>query len=145
MYELLESIKRLGRDIHDIISGKNVELAIKDELNKRRALTGKIELEPIMVLNALRTSNLINAYAISDEELNEIIQLAEKLKKDKLISWLHIYPQRARSNNSVLLFAMQSYGKFLKFHLLLQMIWCLFIKIQLNDIQNMKMYKTLMI
>lgn len=66
MYELLASI-------NDSISGKKVEQSIKEELDKSRSLSVGIKLEPVIVLEALRVSNKVKSYGLTDEQVDEML------------------------------------------------------------------------
>lgn len=73
-YELLESIKTLGKSIRDQLSGKTTADAIENELSKYRNLSVGVELEPTIVLKGLRALNMIKAAGLNEDDLNEIIK-----------------------------------------------------------------------
>ena len=74
MYDLLEQIKSIGRAIEDKITGKTVADEIENELAKHRILTVGIQLEPMVVRDALRVYNHLTAYNISDDEFDKILR-----------------------------------------------------------------------
>lgn len=74
LYELWHSILEVAKYSYDELTGETTKNAIINEIEKYRTLNMSPKTEPKIVLDALRTHNILQSYAISQEQHEEIIR-----------------------------------------------------------------------